>query len=165
MKQQIFWQILCCALFVLLTSAPISACYANQAQQEMVPKLERVDFHYVIFKNSLTKPDAPTDGIRNISLLLDEDAFTETNLRKLFQVISKAIPQPERLILMVYTSVKQVYTPEYTMSGAPTPPEYYNHHRAIYSRGKENEFFRYTLTPTNTNRDLKTVILRGKDAF
>jgi hypothetical protein len=163
MKKNVIWQFTFCVLLMFITSALSNAHCINHLPQDASSKLERVSFHYVIFKNSLTNPDAPNDGFRNMKVLLDVDAFSEANLKELFRVISKAFPEPERLNLMVYTSVKQVYTPEYTHSNAPTPPEYFYHHMAVYNRGKENEFFRYTLTPTS--RELKTVIIRGRDAF
>lgn len=150
------WILSCMVIVLGHTTVAISG---ESGQQEGSNVLERVDFHYVIFENHLVEFEGARPPMRrNMSVLLDEDAFSEETLRRLFEVLSKGFAKDEILSIRVITNVKQTITPEITTSDAPTPPEYFNHHRATYMRTPTYVFFRYT--PTPTSRELKSVILR-----
>lgn len=45
-------------------------------------------------------------------MLLDREAFSEETLKKLFALLSKRFPEPKRMMVEVYTNLKQIPTPE-----------------------------------------------------
>jgi hypothetical protein len=67
----------------------------------------------------------------------------------------------------VYTSLKQIPTPEEedigSISGKEPDPESDKYHRALFVRLRGNELIRYTINPPS--KELKTVILKGRDPF
>lgn len=146
------------SFLMILSGDTHVAIRGNSEQHAESVDLDKVDFHYVIFQNVVLRPEKPEISRRNMSVLLDEDAFSEGTLRRLFEVLSEGFPKPEMLSITVITSVKQTVTPQLGQSGSPTPPDYFDHHRASYTRTPTYVFFGYT--PTPTSRELKYVILR-----
>jgi hypothetical protein len=162
---------------IILTVVLISLCFSGDGShllaQEQTPgeqrcleadylKIKRVNFHYVIYRSHIygERPSDVDSGVKNLHLLVDEDAFTLENLQSLFQAISKGFPKQEGLNTFIHTSIKQVNIDGFFMSHSPEPPELFKHHRAYYHRDAKNEFYRYTKTPTSV--DLETVVLKGK---
>jgi hypothetical protein len=65
----------------------------------------RSPFRYVIVSNSV-------DGPREITVLLDEKPFTETNLKVLFGLLKRRFPVPQALFIEVRVSLEDIDTPE-----------------------------------------------------
>jgi hypothetical protein len=127
----------------------------------------RSPFRYVIVHNDVTgEPSNPNDGYRYVEVLLDDNAFSERKLRELFNLVSRRFPTPRVLHVQVYTSLEDVETPEEREAGriseAPDDPSADRYHRAFYLRDADgNEWFRYN--PNPLSREIRTVILRGRD--
>src|SRR6266480_3066910 len=69
-------------------------------------------FRYIVIANEVTKPDGDvTNSTRTVSVLLDERAFSEGNLKNLFALLSKRFAAPKRLDVWLYTSLEQIETP------------------------------------------------------
>lgn len=157
-------KLLCClvAWLCLLAAVPAGAippCAA--ARQEGGNNAFRSPFRYLIFDNELRF------GRRDVSVLLDESAFSEESLKVLFSLIKKRFPEPDHLMVDVYTSLEQVATPEEKESGllihAQGRQRENKYHFAFFIRNGPNAFFRFTTDPLNLN--LKTTVLRGTSPY
>lgn len=123
-------------------------------------------FRYVIVNNEVINDSGdPKDAYRYVEVLLDEKAFSEETLKKLFKLLSKRFPKPSTMDVSVSTNLEQVDTPEERdepkVSEAPANPSLDRYPSALLIRKDGNELFRYTSNPPNT--DMKTVILKGRD--
>lgn len=127
----------------------------------------KASFRYIIFSNSVDDTGRPKDSWRRVKVLLEASSFSENTLRSLFSLLSNRFPTPDWLQVEVYTSLRQIPTPEEDdvgfISEGRDDPEFDKHHRAILIRIQGNEFFRYTTDPPS--RTMKTVILNGRDIF
>jgi hypothetical protein len=144
--------------------------YAEYLRRWLSP-VERVDTSVIreliklrcyVVENYTYASGNPAVSQRGMALLMQEEAFSENNLRKLFDVLSRNFPQPDDLGIIVVTTEAQVQNrPSNRPSDSPEAPGYYDHHRAEYRRRGNDESFRFTEQPTD--RRLKTVTLRGND--
>lgn len=128
---------------------------------------ERPKFRYVIISNKVDDTGRPQDTWRTLLVLLEPESFSEDTLKELFSLLSKRFPDPEWLKIDITTSLKQIPTPEEaeapSISGGPDNLEFNKYHWAYMMRMKGSELFRYN--PNPPRRDLKTVIIKGKDPF
>lgn len=148
-----------CYLFFLCMVLQVSSQHKTVIQNT---KSER-SFRYVIFSNLIQEFDDSKLNSRNIDILMDEKAFSEDNLVKLFFMISKRFPEPEFLNVSIYTNLEQTSTPEEMDQGATSEKEDLtsNHYSwAVYIRTDSNEFFNYT--PIKRKSDIKSVDLLKK---
>jgi len=84
---------------------------AMQKAYELKPF--RSSIRYAIVGNNVADITGDRkDAQRVVSVLMDEKAFSEENLRTLFPLLSKRFPDPQRLIVHIFTSLEQVRTPE-----------------------------------------------------
>jgi len=124
-------------------------------------------FHYAITRNQITDgtryPEGGTARFRGVDVLLDAKSFSEETLRRLLELLSKRFPNPDELLVSVYTNLDDVRTPEEaeipaTGSVDLTAPKYA---WAFYIRNSETEHFSYhTKEPGSV---VRTVNLRGKE--
>ena len=149
----------CLTILILLL-----ACNLAAAQNRKVDERHTSEFRYVILSNEVGGYDKPT---RTVSVLLDETSFSENTLVKLFSLVSKRFPEPQRLQVWVSTSLWQLATPEEAampvISERGDDPHDDLHPRALLMRQDGNELFRYT--PKAPYVNMKTVILKGKDPY
>jgi len=127
-------------------------------------------FRYVIVGDELQGEDGTAPAQRTIAVLMDEADFSEEVLKSLFILVSKRFPSPAWLEVEVFTNVTQLLTPEEYDEGqmSERKPDdrdaaFDRHHFALLMRIGENELFRYD--PNPPSRQLKTVILKGRDPF
>jgi hypothetical protein len=125
----------------------------------------RSEFRYVILTDDV-ETIARKYRTRGVRVLMDDKAFSEENLTKLFNLLLKRYPEPDWMVVSVMTSLEQVATPEEVdreiiMSHTNNHPEYDLYNNAVLIRQGENEFFRYTINPPRT--EMKTVVLKGCD--
>jgi hypothetical protein len=67
-------------------------------------------FRYIILS---TEVQAIGDHqMRSVDVLMDGSAFSEENLKELFELLSKRYPEPQWMDASVLTSLEQVKTPE-----------------------------------------------------
>ncbi|CAN5873008.1 hypothetical protein BH20ACI4_BH20ACI4_12320 [soil metagenome] len=118
-----------------------------------------IDFHYLILENSKW-----TEKVRHIEVFLDENAFSEENLKVLFHYLSKKNSAPRHLTIFVFTNWKQLPPssdcPPTARSNMPENPNEYDYHKAVFYRRdrKENaEYFEYNSVLKTS--DLKRVYL------
>lgn len=118
-------------------------------------------FHYLIVENVLYSPK-----VRHILVFLDEKAFTEENLKTLFQYLSKKNPEPKHLTITLKTNWTQLSLssdcPQLGLTNQPARRDEYDYHQAIFYRRDRSgtvEYFRYN--PILKTADLKTVVLKG----
>ena len=156
----------CVVFFTCMALVPFA--WAAQADSP-VPEgrcieLPRSPFRYVIYYNDVHDPKEEW-AERNVGVLLDERAFSEETLKQLFALLSERYPSPQRLVVDVDTSLDTARTPEEqegpAVCGACENPSHRQHHWALYMRFEDDEIFRYN--PNPPDRDMKTVVLRGKD--
>jgi hypothetical protein len=140
------------------------ACNLAAAQNRKVDERHTSEFRYVILSNEVGGYDKPT---RTVSVLLDETSFSENTLVKLFSLVSKRFPEPQRLQVWVSTSLWQLATPEEAampvISERGYDPHDDLHPRALLMRQDGNELFRYT--PKAPFINMKTIILKGRDPY
>jgi hypothetical protein len=119
-------------------------------------------FRYVIYGNEMRDFGGVTT--RQMEVLLEAEAFSEATLEILFRRILRRFPSPDTLTVDVYTSLKQIKTPEEREIGeiteGPDNPEVRKYNRAVLLRRDGNELFRYTTNPPS--REMKTIVLKGK---
>jgi hypothetical protein len=149
----------CLTIFVLLLGCNLAA-----AQNRKVDERHTSEFRYVFLSNEVGGYDKPT---RTVSVLLDETSFSENTLVKLFSLVSKRFPEPQRLEVRVSTSLWQLATPEEAdmpvISERDDDPHDDLHPRALLLRQDGNELLRYT--PKAPYINMKTVILKGRDPY
>lgn len=132
----------------------------RQAQPEAQPS-----FHYVILKTEVTDPDQPRIALRKVEVLMDEDSFSESNLTKLFALLSRRFPSPTWMWVFVKTSIKQVETPEQQDVRPPydsklePPVDDCTHPQAFLSRDERTELIRYTTSPGSCK--MTTMVIKG----
>ncbi|MEP6847315.1 MAG: hypothetical protein ABI999_00550 [Acidobacteriota bacterium] len=107
-----------------------------------------------------------TSIVRHIEIFLDEKAFSETNLKKLFEYLSKQNPDPVHLTVVVKTNWAQLPMasdcPGYGVSEQPPDPHEYDYLQATYYRRKDQEYFRYSPAPHVDQAYFKTVEMKKK---
>lgn len=139
----------------------------NLPQDTLQKKAFRSPFRYVVFDNELVDSVGKKEAsLRIVSVLIDKEAFSESNLRELFSLVSKRYTIPNRLDIWVFTSLEQASTPEEKdigyASGENDRDGGDSHHIAIFIRSDDgSEIFRYSTNLPAHN--LKTVILKEKN--
>jgi hypothetical protein len=136
-------------------------------QEKPHPAPPKSPFRYVITWNKITEgtryPEGGSLRSRGVSVLLDAKSFSEETLRRLLELLSKRFPDPDELLVSVYTNLDDVRTPEEAETPATgsmdlTAPKYA---WAFYIRNSESEHFSYhTKDPGSV---VRTVNLRGKE--
>jgi len=146
-------------------------------------------FRYVIIYNEVVDAVHNLDSSRTgpkqrfVDVLMQEEAFSEENLRTLYQSISKRFPEPQHLSVSVVTNISDTETPDEhegphsSESGPPTPPKSNSgpssditvasngieHPRATFIRTDKAEMIRYRY-PTPKGVKLGEIVLRGPDS-
>jgi hypothetical protein len=126
----------------------------------------RSEFRYTILSN---KVEDRGGAVRDIEVLLDDKAFSEATLTKLFTLLLKRYPEPAWMEVGVVTSLYQVATPEeeertVVISGTDDHPEYDKHDHALLMRHGPNVFYRYAVGLGSGSVSWKTVVLKGCDS-
>lgn len=126
----------------------------------------RSDFRFVILSDEVYDATGKKDMTRSMQVLMDDKAFSEENLTKLFKLLLKKYPKPNWMDVSVVTNLEQVATPEESeremiMSHTNNHPEFGLYNHAILRRHGGDEFFRFTINPPKT--EMKTVVLKGCD--
>lgn len=148
---------------LLTVNAPAGSIRKHMSQP--TPSAQyRSPFRYVIVSNEI-EGRRSNQQMRYIEILLDEGAFSASNLKELFKLVSNRFEKPKRLDVQVYTSLSDVETPEERQ--APKMSEQRDvgsseiHPQAFFIRdGEGNEWFSYNDKAGST--EMKTVILRGR---
>jgi hypothetical protein len=162
------------SLFICIACAQVSTKTENSAYLNDIANVPTstkktedcltMDFHYLLTENQLYSSE-----VRHIEVFLDETAFSEENLKKLFKYLSYKNPEPKHLIIEVKTNWKQLdYPSDCPGIGASNLPERqdkYDYFQAVFHRTGSNgitEYFRYNPTVKIRDSDFKTVIIKGK---
>ena len=116
-------------------------------------------FRYIELRNSM---DAPK--LRYIEVFLDVGAFSEANLKTLFEHVAAKNPEPENLTVMVKTSWQQLPFPTDCQpsgrSNMPAQEGRYDYHQALFHRRDREEHRAYfTYNPVLKSPDLKAVAM------
>lgn len=130
--------------------------------QEAKNSCKSLDFHYLVFENHLM-----TEKLRSIEVFLDTGAFSEENLRELFEHLSKKNPYPFNLIIKVHTDWSQLpiksECPLTVVSEQPNIPDDNNYYQAMYTRRKRERVIEYfTYNPELKTDKVKLVVLKGE---
>lgn len=118
-------------------------------------------FRYVIIENRLDEDKNTGERSRVVEILLDKKAFSEKNLRLLFQLVSKRFSDAKLLDVWVHSSLEQAPTPEERDEGGTSrnPNESTKkYYWAVYLRSLDDEYFRYS--PITDKSDNKLVQLK-----
>lgn len=167
MKAKMILSVLLCVSLFLIGCGLAEANGRYMLQGSDQRRSSRVPFRYVIISNEVNgKPSAPNDGYRYVEVLLDDRAFSESNLKELFKLVSRRFPTPRVLHVQVYTSLEDVETPEERDAGraseGPDDPSADRYHRAFYLRDADgDEWFSYN--PNPPSREIRTVVLKGSN--
>jgi len=155
------------AVFVILALI-LSVCgsTAAKAEKEEVATQYRLrtssSFRYAIVRNEIAK----ARPVRQVWVLMEERAFTEKNLKSLYQLVIKRYPEPYQMDIGVYTSLADVPTPEEAdepgesevkdappLSGAPT---------AVCVRNDYNEYINFYY-PTPKGQEHGQIVIRAPE--
>jgi hypothetical protein len=163
--------------------SPLEGSYKTPQKQERTAP----SFRYVIVFNDVVDavhevdPNRTGPKQRFVDVLIDKEAFTEENLKLLYQSLSNRFPDPQLLSVSVATSLSDIETPEEhegphssepegpaprQREGSPsstrqTPSAIGNPH-AIFIRTAVTEFIRYWY-PTPKGEKQDEIVLRGAD--
>jgi hypothetical protein len=154
-------------LHICLLLQSTQALYSRSAPQDRrIDERHISDFRYIIFSNEVDKRFK--EHTRNVGVLMDKDAFTEDNLKKLYALISKRFSEPSWLRVWVRTSLWDIATPEEAelpnISERGFDPHDEQWPWALLIRVDDNELFRYS-SEGPPYLKMKTVILKGVDPF
>lgn len=69
-------------------------------------------FRYVIAFNDVATPCKKCSSLRFLTVLMDKEAFTDENLKKLFNLLSSRFPKPLDMSVSVDTDLADILTPE-----------------------------------------------------
>lgn len=144
-------------LILSVANAQSKTVYLNE--NEVSKKSQKLNIEYTIYYQKVFHSGKPERATRNIDILLNEQDFSGENLKTIFMELSEIFPDPITLCIYVVTSREQIPPGGHAKTSVSEPmPNYYNHHRGIYFRSGDSEFFRYTVNPTD--RDLKTIAIK-----
>ena len=124
-------------LLIALAFLPVWGQKGKQSGNVKSPPLR-----YVFIENRI---DDGGDR-RILQVLMDEKAFSERNLRILFELIGKRFPNDD-LVVSVFTSLEDAPTPEERDEGSiseETESRPVKHYWAVYLRHEGYDFFRYS---------------------
>src|SRR5947208_50055 len=105
MKRHYIHIVMFCA--VILAAVNSSLGVAEDCMSIVVTRQSKTEFRYIIFGNEVSNANKPEDTWRRVKVLLDESAFSEGALTRLFTLLSKRFPEPAWLEVQVYTNLKQ----------------------------------------------------------
>ncbi len=160
----IFWVCAVCGQHSKQNNTDLAETPVSNLNKVEVNECQTIDFHYLILSNL-----KQSNTIRKIDIFLDQNSYTEENLKKLFDYISSKNPEPSSLIIIVNTDWKQLPFPsdcppsgfsgeileEKAVSASPLA-----FHFAKFYRVGKNAYFYYN--PVLKSIDVKTVVMKGK---
>ena len=119
---------------------------------------EKFDFRWIELFNY-----PASSKIRRAEIFMDPAAFNESNLRQLFEYLSRVNPDPSDLIVTVKTDWRQLqptsrHCPGSGRSNMPEPPDKYDYLQATYQRRSWTEYFTYS-PGTNVREDEFTKVV------
>jgi hypothetical protein len=124
--------------------------------------LPRSPFRYAIVRNEVAK----THPVRQVGILMEEGAFTEENLRFVYQLVVKRFPEPYEMDIWVYTSLVDVPTPEEVDAGGRSemknPPPVSGRPTAVSVRNDYNEYINYYY-PTPKGQENGRIVIRAPE--
>jgi hypothetical protein len=97
---------------------------------------------------------------------MDHAAFSEANLRVLFDLVSHRFPQPTRFDVFVETSLQDIETPEEKDLGGESEISGDSHEGqsiSAFMMRSENLDLMRVYTPSHGGNKSKTIVLRGKE--
>ncbi len=113
--------------------------------------------------------DGPLHNGRLVEVLMESGAFSEKNLRELFDHLVTRFADPEELYVGVFTSLDQLPTPEeqdyMVRSGddwLPFMAQVEKQPNAVFKRFKGNEGLKYSF---GDGKPAKILILKGNNPF
>ena len=120
-------------------------------------------FRYAIVRNEIAK----ALPVRQVWVLMEEKAFTEENLKSLYQLVIKRYPEPYQMDIWVYTSLQDVPTPEEAdsdegMSEAKDAPPLSGAPTAVCVRNEKGEYINY-FYPTPKGQEHGKIVIRGAE--
>lgn len=153
----------CLGLFLAVNST-VGSTRKQTLQQPSSGQQYRSPFRYLIASHRI-EGRRSNQQMRYVEILLDEGGFSASNLQQLFKLVSNRFRKPKRLDVQVYTSLKDVETPEEReapkISEVPDVGSSEIHPQAFFIRdGEGNEWFSYNDKVGST--EMKTVILKGR---
>jgi hypothetical protein len=125
-------------------------------------KCKTLQFRYLVMSNVLATPK-----VRVIEIFLDDTAFSEGNLRELFQFLSKQFPEPAGVTITVKTDWRQLPFPTdctpFAMSSQGGKWKDFDYHGAIFHRREgERSFFLYN-PDLNVKEEKKVIVELGSN--
>lgn len=124
----------------------------------------RSPFRYIIVSNITEKELELTIPQRRLEILMDEKAFSEKNLKLLFNLLEKRFPLPIPLEIIVHISLATIETPEekeMATDGNRLFDEIESHKSAQYVRfsdGKKGFIYRFDHPPYS-----KSIVLKNNE--
>ncbi len=140
-------------IFLLLASGeakPPSWQGKNLGRVDSASLPYRSKFRYVIAYNLIDPLGPNSTERRSIGVLMEPAAFTEDNLKLLFELVSKRFPDPTLMYVDVFTDLEDIATPEEqespAMSELPSSQERIPRVQASFIRNGTNRLIRYWYT-------------------
>ncbi len=125
----------------------ITSGKAEQNLNQQVTRDENDEFRYVIIADATEIQRSVNDNkyYRNLIVLIDESGFNESNLKTLFNLLSKRFNDRPGLYVNVITSLEAIPTPEEfdKMDLFGLRPNYREFKNAFFSRAPRGNVIRY----------------------
>ena len=159
---------ICVSLFIVLGNVRIAVAQ-HVAYQERVRPSPVSAFRYAIIRNQTIDgkryPEGGPIRLRGVDILMDANSFSEANLRQLVQLLVRRFPDPENLVVNIYTNLEDVPTPEEADFVPPPDSKVVGLTElksawAFYIRNRDGEHFDYDTKEPGVG--VRTVTLRGK---
>lgn len=157
------WIVIACYL-LFFTSTSFSI---RSSKSVKIADNSKVGFRYVIFSNQVGRSQRNMGKMRFLKVLMEENKFSEENLKMLFRLLSARFPRPHELEISVVTNLSQIPTPEESDNSFPHSGSseadwhVYEHHLAYMFRMGEEVYFRYN--PNLPKVEWKVVVISGND--
>jgi len=149
-------------VFILTLSGSMAAINGKAETAAQYRLHTSSSFRYAVVHNEVAK----ALPVRQVWVLMEDKAFTEENLKSLFELVIKRFPEPYEMNIWVYTNLADVPTPEEAdeggmsevkdappLSGAPT---------AVCVRNDKTEYINY-FYPTPKGQEHGKIVIRAPE--
>jgi hypothetical protein len=160
------WQKMIVGLALELVLSSTGIVTAKNAKEQSTPQHDVTwhFFHYAIVRNYVSHGTGVIPPVRDVIVLMEERAFTEENLKSLYDRLTTRFPDPYEMDVWVYTNLLDVPTPEQMDAGGTSEtkdalPES-GSPTAVFVRNDYNEYINYFYS-TPKAREHGHVVIRA----
>jgi hypothetical protein len=146
------------AMLVFFAGIAFSQSKPIETKSQRAPDQRTSPFRYVIVSDVTVLQKAINDNpsLRNVEVLMEDAAFTEPNLIKLSQLLTKRFADRQGLFVQIFTSLDAIRTPEeYDEIGlGGLREDYRNYKYALFIRDKAGERLVYEIPGVQERKEI-----------